>query len=415
MEEMQSLNEELRRTQDKLDASRRRYAELYEFAPVAYCTLDPNGVITAVNLAGERLLGFEKKSLINLPLYLFVNKNDLDALNRHYAEVLRTAARRTCEIRLVRKSRVEFYAHLESIARKEGDENAVSIHTAIIDINEHKRDLEVLRCSGARNELILETTISGFWCLDVKGHFVKVNESYCRMSGYSEQELLTMSVDDVEAAETPADTNAHIQKVIAHGGDRFMSVHRRKNGSTFPVEVSATYHPDEGGIVFAFIHDITTRVKAQKAFEESSEKLRLRSRELFEMNSALKVLLKQREQDKQDMEQQVLANVKQFVFPYIEKLKKRKTGDDAAYLGIIEANLREIISMFAKTMSGKFSMLTPQELLVVNLIKEGRQNKDIAEMLHASICTIKAHRRNIRKKLHLTREKTNLRTFLLSA
>jgi PAS domain S-box-containing protein len=287
-----------------------------------------------------------------------------------------------------------------------------SRQTAVIDITGRKQVEEKLRSSEERNRLILQTATSGFWCLDMNGHILQVNEAYCRMSGYSEQELLTMKVADLEAAETSADITAHLRKIIAHGVDNFESVHRRKDGSTFPVEVSSTYNPVEGGLFFGFIRDIARRKEGQMILEESRDRLRVRSQELDEMNSALKVLLKQREKDKQDLEQSVLANVKQFVLPYIEKLKKRKTGEDAAYLNIIEANLHEIISSFAKTMSGKFSKLTPQELIVVNLIKEGRQNKDISEMLHASIYTIKAHRRNIRKKLNLAREKTNLRTFL---
>jgi DNA-binding NarL/FixJ family response regulator len=199
---------------------------------------------------------------------------------------------------------------------------------------------------------------------------------------------------------------------MASGMDRFATVHRRKDGSTFNVEMSVQINPVEAGQLIGFIHDITERVEVEKALMESESGLRLRSKELDEMNSALKVLLKQREQDQRDLEQKVHANVKQFVLPYVEKLKKRITGENAAYLNIIEANLREMTSLLAKTMSEKFSKLTPQELLVVNLVKDGRQDKDIAEILNASIYTIKAHRRNIRKKLNLTSEKINLKTFL---
>jgi DNA-binding NarL/FixJ family response regulator len=132
------------------------------------------------------------------------------------------------------------------------------------------------------------------------------------------------------------------------------------------------------------------------------------------MNSALKVLLKQREQDKKEIEEKMHSNVKQLVLPYIEKLKKHKFGEGAAYLNIIEANLHGVLSSLATTTSGKLHRLTPQELLVANLIKDGKQDKDISEMLNSSINTIKAHRRNIRKKLGLVKGKANLRTFLSS-
>jgi len=288
----------------------------------------------------------------------------------------------------------------------------VSMKATVRDITERKQAERMLRTSEERHRLILGTAMDGFWLVDTQGHLLEVNESYCRMSGYSEQELLTMSISDLEAAELPVETASHIQKVVSEGEDRFESVHRRKDGSTFYVEVSVQFKPIEGGRIVGFMRDRTARRKAEESLRESEEKLRVRSQELEEMNSALKVLLKQREQDRKEIEEKVHANVKQLVLPYIEKLKKRKFGEDVAYLNIIEANLHGMISSLATTTSGKLHRLTPQELLVANLINDGRQDKDISEVLNVSIHTIKAHRRNIRKKLGLTKGKANLRTFL---
>jgi PAS domain S-box-containing protein len=282
----------------------------------------------------------------------------------------------------------------------------------IQDVTERKRAEWLLRTSEERHKLILGTAMDGFWLIDTQGHLLEVNEAYCRMSGYSERELLTMSIFELAVAEFPVETACHIQKIISEGEDRFESVHRRKDGSTFNVEVSVQFKPIDGGWIAGFIRDITARKRTVENLRESEEKLRVRSQELEEMNSALKVLLKQREQDKKEIEENVHTNVKKLVLPYIEKLKKRKLGEDALYLNIIEANLHGVLSSLATTTSGKLHRLTPQELLVANLINDGRQDKDISEMLNVSIHTIKAHRRNIRKKLGLIKEKANLRTFL---
>lgn len=138
------------------------------------------------------------------------------------------------------------------------------------------------------------------------------------------------------------------------------------------------------------------------------------SRELEESNSALKILLRQRENDRREIEEKIMDNVKQIVLPYIEMLKKKKREipEDKTYLNIIESNLKEIVSSFTTSLSHRLANLTPKEMLIANLVKEGKQDKDIAEVLHLSIDTIKAHRRNIRKKLNLIGTKTNLRTFL---
>jgi PAS domain S-box-containing protein len=288
----------------------------------------------------------------------------------------------------------------------------ITMLATVRDITERNQAERKLRASEEQHRLILGTAMDGFWLVDMQGHLLEVNETYCRMSGYSEQELLTMSISNLEATELPVETASHIQKIISEGEDRFESIHRRKNGSTFNVEVSAQFKPIEGGRIVGFIRDRTARNKIAQSLRESEERLRIRTQELEEMNSALKVLLKQREHDQKDIEEKVSANLKQLVLPYIEKLKKRKSGEDAAYLNIIEANLHGVMTSLITTMSGKLYRLTPQEMLIANLIRDGRQDKDISELLNLSIYTIKAHRRNIRKKLGLTTRKANLRTFL---
>ena len=92
------------------------------------------------------------------------------------------------------------------------------------------------------------------------------------MSGYSEPELLTTSISELEAAELPVETASHIQKVISEGEDRFESVHRRKDGSTFNVEVSVQFKPIDGGWIAGFIRDITARKRAVENLRESEER-----------------------------------------------------------------------------------------------------------------------------------------------
>jgi PAS domain S-box-containing protein len=89
-----------------------------------------------------------------------------------------------------------------------------------------------------RHTSILQTAMDGFWLVDMQGRLLEVNAAYCRMSGYSAQELLAMRIPDLEVAETAAATAARIQKIMAQGEDRFESRHRRKDGSILDVEVS---------------------------------------------------------------------------------------------------------------------------------------------------------------------------------
>lgn len=156
-------------------------------------------------------------------------------------------------------------------------------------------------------------------------------------------------------------------------------------------------------------------VEINEALSEAESKLKIYTKELEEGNTALKVLLRQREQDQKEFENNILSNMKHLIFPYIEKLKKNKSmSEELVYLNIIESNLKEIISPFSSKMSFLFLNLTPKEILTANLIKDGKQDKDIMGILNISLETVKSHRQNIRKKLGIYGKRTNLRSKLLS-
>lgn len=161
--------------------------------------------------------------------------------------------------------------------------------------------------------------------------------------------------------------------------------------------------------------DITERKQAEQALREKEAELVLKTNNLEEVNTALRVLLKRREEDKGELEEKVLSNVKQLVVPYIERLKKTTLDtNQMSCVDILESNLKEIVSPFSCKLSSKYLGLTPTEIRVANLVKEGKTTKEIAEFMHLSGKTIECHRDNIRKKLGLKNRKMNLRTYLLS-
>ena len=159
--------------------------------------------------------------------------------------------------------------------------------------------------------------------------------------------------------------------------------------------------------------EIMIRKQAEKALNESYDKLEQSTISLKESNVALKVLLKQRENDKRDVEEKILNNVEKLVVPHLAKLKTKMSEiNKNLYIDIIEANLNEIISPFSQRLSSNLLKLTPMEIQIADMIRQGRTTKEIAKLLGLSPKTIGTHRQNIRKKLALTKKKTNLRTFL---
>lgn len=161
--------------------------------------------------------------------------------------------------------------------------------------------------------------------------------------------------------------------------------------------------------------DITALKLAEESLIRREQELEEQKQNLEEANIALKVLLKQREADKMELEQNVLLNIKQMIFPYLDKL--RTTGlksKERTYVNILESHLNEIVSPFLQRLSAASIFLTPQETQVAALIKDGKTSKEIADILNVSETTVHFHRKNIRTKFGLKNKKTNLRSHLMS-
>ncbi len=154
---------------------------------------------------------------------------------------------------------------------------------------------------------------------------------------------------------------------------------------------------------------------AQHKIKERGQQLEIKSRDLEEMNTALRVLLKKRDEDKIELEENFLLTIKELVEPYLEKLKNYGLDErQKSYLSILESNIHDIVSPFVRKLSSKYLNLSASEIQVANLVMDGKRSKEIAVLLNVSEKTIEVHRKNTRKKLGLRNKKINLRTHLLS-
>ena len=141
------------------------------------------------------------------------------------------------------------------------------------DVTTRLRSEMVLREREEHHRTLLHASLDGFWLVDSEGSIIEVNETYCRMSGYSAAELLRMGIADLEAVESPAAIAEHISRTRLEGEARFQSRHRRKDDTIFDVEVSVQYRGFEGGRFVCFLRDITEQLRAEVALRESHDLL----------------------------------------------------------------------------------------------------------------------------------------------
>ena len=171
---------------------------------------------------------------------------------------------------------------------------------------------------------------------------------------------------------------------------------------------SVKLYPEDGGYLEGSAVDITGR----KAMEQE---LRRKSLNLEQVNTALELLLAKRHQDRMDLEKNVLTNVKDLIAPYLGKIKTTVLdGYQRTLLELLESNLNEITSAFARTLPLQFLSLTPTEIQIANLIKHGNSTKTIARLMGISPRTVDTHRKNIRKKMQLENKSINLRSHLIT-
>jgi len=269
--ELELQNEELRRAQAALEESCARYLDLYDFAPVGYATLNEKGVFLEANLTAAVLFGVARGALVGQMLFRFIHKEDQDNYFQCRRQLFNADTPHGCDLRMQKPDGAIFWVHLAATAAQDANGAPVQ-HVVFSDITEKRAAAEAARLAGEeRHRVILQTAMDGLWRSDTEGRLLEVNASYCRMSGYSEQELLAMRIPDLEVTETHHDTAAHIRKIMAQGEDRFESRHRRKDGCIIDVDVSVQYRPDDGGQMVTFLHDITARKQLQQRLRDLAE------------------------------------------------------------------------------------------------------------------------------------------------
>ena len=160
---------------------------------------------------------------------------------------------------------------------------------------------------------------------------------------------------------------------------------------------------------------VIERIKAEEELREREKDLALMNQELQEVNTALMVFLRKREEDRSELEDRITRNIKERILPYLKKLKTRGLDETSEELvNILDANLKDFASGFQRRLTNICLSITPMELRVADLVREGRTTKEIADLLNISTRAVEFHRMNLRKKLDLKHKKTNLRSFLLS-
>jgi PAS domain S-box-containing protein len=258
------------RTEDALRASEDKYRHLFENASEAIFVAQ-DGRLVFLNPMTAVMTGYSAEELLARPFAEFIHPDDRGVIiDQHTRRIRGEELPHLSSFRIIHRDGGVRWVELNAVLIK-WKENASTLNF-VSDITDRRRAEDALRKRAEEYVSILSTTAEGFWMVGERGNLLDVNDSYCRMSGYSREELLTLSIPDLEAVESASQTREHIEKVIRTGFDRFESRHRMKDGRYFNVEVSATFLQNSGRFI-GFIRDITERKRAEEENRALAERL----------------------------------------------------------------------------------------------------------------------------------------------
>ena len=233
---------------------------------------DPEGRVTYWNDAATRLLGWTADDLVGR---LLIDRFPVDArpeFSKWMRQVL-TGEEWSGEYEDWRKDGTRVWVNASVRALKDASGHVVGMVGAGHDVTARRAAEQALAERDALYRAAIETTHDGFWIADGTGRLLDVNDAYARRSGYTRDELLAMTIADLEAVETPEDVAAHVAAIRASGHARFETVHRAKDGTTWPLEITTSYSASQDRL-FVFVRDISERREAERALREAEERFR---------------------------------------------------------------------------------------------------------------------------------------------
>ena len=451
IKDLEKESVEHKRAEKALKESEQKYRHLIESILDAVCEFDREGRITYVNEAATHMFGYSKREILEGLRVKDIIAEENKAIPQRVIDEIFKGNITVWERAFVRKDGTQFTGEIHSGPIYKGDE-VVGVRGVLRDITILKQAEDALRESQQRLLKFIDSAADGFILFDSHLNVVNINKAAAINFGISKNEIVGKNISDIAPNAKETGKYNTFPKVIKTGepfiiddviphpefGDMHLAIKAFKVGDELGIITSnITERKQAEKALQKSHHDLERRVyertaelaqanekcqaeiverrRAEQSLQERRKELEIKTNNLEEVNTALRVLLKKRDEDKKELEVNVLFNLKELIAPYLEKMKTIGLNKiQRTYVNVLELNLNDIISPFPQRLSSWYLGLTPTEIKVANLVKHGKTTKEIADFLNLSSQTIDFHRKNIRRKIGIKNKKANLRTHLLS-
>jgi len=405
---LETENERLRKENQFLVESRSIHDIILEKSLVGYYILS-GGKFRIINPVISKYTGYSAEEIIGNRADFMIHPDDKNAVRRNSLAMRNEKLLRPYEFRIrTRQNEIRWVLEVVADITYEGKRAVLG---SAMDITNQKTAESRLMESENLYRTIFDTTGTGTVIIEDDKTLSLVNSEFEKVTGYKKEEWegRRFWVDLIDERDRGRLEEYHrlrrIDPQLAPRTYEFRLVDSR--GNVKNMLSTNCLIPGTRKHVCSVI-DITE-------LEEKGRELLIQTRKLEELNTALRVMLKQRAEDREELEQTLLANIKELVMPNLEKLCKANSDENRQiYHDLITSNLEEMFSPFSRKLSARFRILTTTEVQVAHLIKDGKNSKEIATIMSVSSSAVDVYRYRIRKKLGLNNQKVNLRSYLLS-
>jgi PAS domain S-box-containing protein len=273
--ELETQNENLRQTQRALEESRDRYRNLYDFSPVAFLTLNRDGLIFEMNYSAASLFGTDCKLLINCDFARYIAAENFKRWHGYFSEILKSNDKHSCEMAIRRGDGSVFPAHLDCM-RVEAGNGENTVHVALFDITEQKRAEAELRVSEEKFRSIFEGTRDGIVLVDDTGMIVECNQEFVRQAGMPSEQLKQMRIWEFRPADKVELAKGIFQNALKTGLAGVADFkYKKPDGKVIQVEARGSCLLIGGhSYLKCIVRDITERKSAETELREYQRLLR---------------------------------------------------------------------------------------------------------------------------------------------
>jgi len=421
VKELEKKNTEQRQLDDRIQI----LSLAIEQSSEGIAVTDLDGNLEYLNHSFAKMHGYSPGELIGKNLSIFHTPQQMPSVKKANKQTKETGSFNGI-LWHVTHDGTEFPTAMHNSLVWDNSGNPIAMVGILRDITKLQRAENMFRENEQEKETVLNSLVEHVIHQDTEMRILWANRAACESVNLTREELVGRFCYEIWSQRSQSCSDCPVVKAMKTGQPEENEKYTPDGKAWFirgyPVR-------DANGKIVGAIEltlEITERKRAeeelQKAHNQLEQRVKDRTRELKtqtkkleEVNTALKVLIDKRDEDKRNLEENVLSNVNNLILPYLNKLKKIVSDPtQKIYIEVLETNVNEIILPFANKLSLKYMSLTPTEIRVANLVKQGIRTKEITKMLDSSPKTIETHRENIRKKIGIRNKKANLRSHLLS-